>query len=438
MAQAHTLHYYVHMHVHVREHQRIYRKRMATHSGSPFICARGTYIPGVNACCYKSSVSAFLVIPFYPVQPEHDAEVQDLVLQADKLTKFKDEIRLLEKIFNHLVDEVKNDLNVHKVDLAKVKDSISKPLLFDTHTDAQPCLVDEHFNDIAKADSIDSLFLLLSYRKIWTVLSPALLQRIVYECGSSSIKDELERFMKELTRLRKKTRLKEFAQVFGKVADGCILAIKMGEEWEEKTLEDVENLKRQMEARSVYTQIIGATISCIILLWRIPFPRSHNALIRQIPHSFYEENDIKKVTLDGVTLFDSEVYKLAKMLESYILHIIATTHCLTQPQNAQEIPVAVYSYERVSNHAFYLSLSVTFNRVVLQVCLHFFLSLYLFQCPPQDQDDVEHVSVQINSQVMDQFTSVCIYSMITLLQNLPEAEEVPPITEEASVVRLCL
>ena len=229
------------------------------------------------------------------------------MLPADKVTEFKVQTRVLDEKFEGLVDKVANDLNVHKVDLAKVKRSMFKPLLFDTHIDAQPHLDDEHFNDITKAGSIDSLFSLCSNRELWTVLSPALLQRIVNRCCSNSIKDELECFMKELTKLRKKTRLKEFAQVFGMPADGCILAIKMGKEWEEKTLEDVEILSRQNKKLRVSTQIFGATISSIILLWRIPFPRSHNALIRQIPHSFYEENDIKKVTLDGVTLFDSEV-----------------------------------------------------------------------------------------------------------------------------------
>lgn len=265
--------------------------------------------------CLTFSYAPFLVL--CPTQPGFD-------VPADKIAEFKYELGLLETAFNDLVDKVADDLKVNKVDLAKVKKSISRPLLFDTHTDAQPCL-DEYFNDILKADSIDSLFLLLTYKKIWTVLSPALLQRIVNQCGSSNIKIELECFMKELTELRKKTRLKEFAQVFSiPTDDGSILATKMGKEWEEKTLQDVEDLKRKDEKLSICTQIIGAKKSSIILLWRIPFPRSHNAHIRQIPHSFYEENDIKKVTLDGVTLFDLEVSMMRNdvcILYMYMLSI---------------------------------------------------------------------------------------------------------------------
>lgn len=58
--------------------------------------------------------------PSYPVWPRCDD-----VRPADRVTKFKYELGLLEAKFNDLVDKVADDLNVHEVTVAKVKSCVT-------------------------------------------------------------------------------------------------------------------------------------------------------------------------------------------------------------------------------------------------------------------------------------------------------------------------
>ena len=235
-------------------------------------------------------------------QMQTDCDVEPL----DKSGEFRANIAQLENKFNTLVNSTADDLNTHKVDLVIVKRALFMPLLFDTNTDTQPSL-DDHFTEIDKVKSIESLLMLCSCKKIWNVLNPGLLQKVVNQCGSNTVQEEMKRFMDELRQLRKGTRLKEFAAVVGMPSasvDGSIVTYKMSKEWEERTLEDVEILKRQ-HARNEIFHFVGIVKSSIILVWKIPC--SHKEIFRQTPHSFFEEHEIKRVMLDGVTLFDSEV-----------------------------------------------------------------------------------------------------------------------------------
>ena len=236
-------------------------------------------------------------------QMQIDPDVEPL----DKSGEFRANIAQLENKFNALVNSTADDLNTRKIDLVTVKRALFKPLLFDTNTDTQPPL-DDNFTEITDVKSTESLFMLCSYKKIWNVLNPGLLQRVVNQCGSNAVQEEMKQFMDELCQLRKGTRLKEFSEVVGMPSvsdDDSIVNYRMSKEWEERTLEDAEILKRQHAWKEIL-QLVGAVKNSMILVWRIP--RSHKEIFRQTPHSFFEEYEIKRVTLDGVTLFDSEVY----------------------------------------------------------------------------------------------------------------------------------
>lgn len=181
------------------------------------------------------------------------------------------------------------------------------------HTGSQMPLDDAVSTKIENAKTVDGLIFVL--QKIWDPLNPALLQKVV-RFGSDSIKRDMEEYMKELCQFRKETQLREFARHSPRQRPDSDISIifevtyKMGKDWEERTLEDFENLKCE-HARKGYIEehalnIKRAKHSSVILVWEVPFP-SYLAIFHQIPHSFFEMNDIKKVTLNGVTLYDAEV-----------------------------------------------------------------------------------------------------------------------------------
>lgn len=230
-----------------------------------------------------------------------------------KYTEFSKGHTVLEEKFFELVNNTADDLKARPLDLAKVKRELFSRRMSDMQTSVQAPLDDHFTKKIESAETVDALVNVL--QKIWGALNPALLQKLV-RFGSDNIKQDMEKYMEELRQFRKETRLREFARHSPRQRpDSDIgymfeVSYKMGKDWEERTLEEFENLKCKHARKGFieeYAMNIGrAKNSSMILVWEIPF-LSYKAVFRQIPHSFFEENDIKKVTLDGVTLYDSEV-----------------------------------------------------------------------------------------------------------------------------------
>lgn len=252
------------------------------------------------------------IVPLYPVF--FCAAAVDSQTPSDpKYAAFIEGLAFLDEKFYKLVDNTADDLKARHLDLAKVKRELISRRISDMHTGSQMPLDDAVTTKLENAETVDALIFVL--QKIWDPLNPALLQKVV-RFGSDDIKCDMEEYMKQLCQFRKETRLREFARHSPRQRpDSDIRYIfevtyKMGKDWEERTLEDFENLKCE-HARKGYIEehalnIRGARNSSIILVWEVPFP-SYQAVFHQIPHSFFEINDIKKVTLNGDTLYDSDV-----------------------------------------------------------------------------------------------------------------------------------
>ena len=98
---------------------------------------------------------------------------------------------------------------------------------------------------------MDDLFVVLSGGKCWDFLNPGLLKRIIDDhCSESqSVQHQKNEYLEELQQFRKATTARQFAKVCNvstlspKFSE---VVFEMGKDWNNATLEDVENLKQKI------------------------------------------------------------------------------------------------------------------------------------------------------------------------------------------------
>ena len=101
------------------------------------------------------------------------------------------------------------------------------------------------------ATSIDAILAILG--KYWDYLNCGLLNEVVHRLGSNQTKQLMEQYTGELRRFRVKTKLGDF---FGKATQiippyFTTFVTKMGEDWRDRTLEDLQDLRKEL-ARAMY------------------------------------------------------------------------------------------------------------------------------------------------------------------------------------------
>jgi len=163
---------------------------------------------------------------------------------------------------------------------------------------------------------VDDLFEILSAGKCWDILNPGLLKRIIKgHCTESvDIQHQKEEYLEQLQQFRKKTKTWQFAKVCSvstlspKFSE---IVFEMGIDWDNATLEDVENLKQKIRGQEYLSGLVlsfkRSKNSSLSLVWA--FPRSYpvSTTILRIPPSFYLEHGIRRVLVKGVCVVDMKV-----------------------------------------------------------------------------------------------------------------------------------
>ena len=244
-------------------------------------------------------------------------------------TGLQERIVTLQEDFEELVDSIEESFIENSVSLINIQRSI-KHIPVSLKRDLGDYFRNET-SDILKADSIRSLFIILSY--YWDYLNTGLLEFLVKKFGSDKDNQLLGAYLKKLGQFRCSVKLGEYVQSKHLFVDVSACHYKkiiatMGPGWEENTLQDAENFKIEL-AEECFVQP---------LLARIHANRSSVALIFYLPpwfevrmdqlEQFFRTKNIHKVHLDDVCFFDwtCTQVNLHEILSEAHAHVIVVSN----------------------------------------------------------------------------------------------------------------
>ena len=281
-----------------------------------------------------------LLVP-NPLEPRHDSEpVQDKngamstistsrytevsvleVPSEDRAQNLYDEIHELEKKFENLEDEVEDSLTKAGTDLSRVKNRIIRlPVsLKHSHWDL---LDPQSTKDIQSTKNIGELFTLLHNRH-WDFLNCEVLCHIVDRFGDVEIKQSTEKYLDELRRFRTKTKLRDLIRWTGTRYANYLpvekhLVLKMGEEWRDRTLEDLEQFRIELSRRSFINsyamQFRKGEPGCIAVTFALPTSVDITALCLQKLVDFFQQHNVLRIMADGSCILDTTIPKVVQIV----------------------------------------------------------------------------------------------------------------------------
>ena len=204
---------------------------------------------------------------------------------------FEDEIIRINSQFEVLVDTVKESFTegIPQKRLQRSINHILAIMLLYFHKEASL---------IFKTEPVEQLFFFLSY--YWDYLNPGLLEFIIRSFGSKGAIQELKQYLETLQIFRRSVKLHDFVKFAphseSSVSRGKIILI-MGDVWEQKTLQDVEELKIQLSGNCNLLQKfltrVEVTLSAIIFY----FPCQVQINMKEM-EPFFEKNIVIKAFSD--------------------------------------------------------------------------------------------------------------------------------------------
>ena len=167
----------------------------------------------------------------------------------------------------------------------------------------------ENSSEIAKAASVDELFIIVScYSDVYNY---SLVAHIVRRFGNDRLREDLQNYTAEFEAFCCRTNLSEFVAahtgsheippVFSE------LVLKMGPQWELRTLKDLEEFHKTLKEKSFLTsyavRLMGGKTGSIFLIWSVPRTCS-GFLVSSLDDHFLQQCNIEAVTIDGEDLED--------------------------------------------------------------------------------------------------------------------------------------
>ena len=107
--------------------------------------------------------------------------------------------------------------------------------------------------DLCNASSVDELYIIVS--PYWNLLHPTLLEHLIKRLADGQLRNRMNRYTDDLYKFRIRTKLGDFIEkwIGGAPPGFDDFAMELGEEWRERTLEDLE----QFRIRLYRQQFIG-------------------------------------------------------------------------------------------------------------------------------------------------------------------------------------
>jgi len=240
-------------------------------------------------------------------------EIPRAEVERDAISQLREEVKYLETKFEDLLNATSDYLEKKKTPIQAIRKLLYIRRASDTETDVD--LVAGYRSEIREADTVDDLFEILSAGKCWDFLNPGLLKRIINRhCTESlGIQHQKRKYLEKLQQFRKATTVRQFAKVckMSTPSPGFSeVVFEMGKDWDNATLEDVENLKQELQGQGFLNDLFNfkqTKSSSISLVWAFPRSCPVSTTILHIPPSFYLEHGIRRVLVKGVCVVDVKV-----------------------------------------------------------------------------------------------------------------------------------
>ena len=165
--------------------------------------------------------------------------------------------------------------------------------------------------DISTTSNVDELFTIVS--SYWDLFHPALLKHLINRLGDGDLKTRMDCYTKDLRKFRETTTLGNFLDKWvGEVPPGYQeFVLELGEQWREKTFEDLEQLRitisRMQSLGGGHMSFIRTTKSNSILvvlgLLKQLFPINFR---QKSLHEFLKGEQVLKVLVDEECVLDLE------------------------------------------------------------------------------------------------------------------------------------
>ena len=239
-------------------------------------------------------------------------------------SQLKSEIKKLVKRFENIVEAFEGSLLENKVPLEKLRGSIKHiPVSLKRELGEYFC---NQISEILQAKSIEHSIVLLSYS--WNYLNPGLLEFFVRRFGSDNDINSIEDYMKELQNFRSRVKLGEYVRAHHATSDTykCKfykeIATIMGEDWENKTLQDAEDYRNELSEKLHFQAFIpqmDVRYSSIAIVFSIP--RWIQINIEELEPFFHYKN-VNKVYLDEVMCLVDWIKKVSVRYQFFLLRIL--------------------------------------------------------------------------------------------------------------------
>ena len=260
-------------------------------------------------------LTAIPQVPRDDPKPVHDERPASSSTADNTPTTVNDsvqkEIHELEKQYDNLVDVVEDSLTNTGTDLSQLKKRIIRlpvSLKYSHWEFHEP----ESIAAIENTTSIRELFTLLHNRH-WDFLNCDLLCHIVDRFGDPNTRESREKYLHELGRFRKKTKLIDLIQwtstryAINESLEKH-LVLKLGEEWRDQTLEELEQFKTEFSRRcSIEKHVMQfrkAEGGCIAVTFALPASVDIAALCLQDLREFLKQHHVLRIMAGESCILD--------------------------------------------------------------------------------------------------------------------------------------
>ena len=199
------------------------------------------------------------------------------------------------------------------------------------HMEVHKEFFDNIYSEITKDSTVFKVWMRLS--TYWNFLNYPLLEKVVIKFGDKDLKTDMEDYKKELKEFRCRTRLCDFAKYSITINENLSeqnlkkLTIKLHQDWETCTLEDLEKLTGKITQKfflpSFTMSLSEMEQACIIVTWAVPAMIAVS-LKENIENSdmgeFCKEHWIMAIFIDGQECKYSLVQKYSAYLKDLYSH----------------------------------------------------------------------------------------------------------------------
>ena len=218
-------------------------------------------------------------------------------------TNLEQEIREMERAFDALVDATEDFILAKKIPLKQLQRSFN---CLQRNLKLSSECFQKLISSIFMARSVEQLFVLLS--DYWDSLNPEVLKFIIEKFGSEDNQSSMKTYLDELSKFRTRVKLGDFVHTSYAKREFCDeslykkLFMTVEEEvWEKKSLQEVENLKRELSRKCHVHEILiqyRVMRSSISLVFRIP--RWIQVNLTEL-EPFFIQNHVMEVYLNNYT-----------------------------------------------------------------------------------------------------------------------------------------